>query len=94
MLAVNPRTSAGDDVSGTERVVNQIVAGRRGLIARVTCPWSLTGLTQRQSYTYRLGFRKSDPHLTGLIHAGDDAAGGWGAVGMLARAGREGSGEA
>jgi hypothetical protein len=80
---VNLRDVDGD-VDDTQQVINRIVASNQGATYRATCYWYLPGLTGGQPCTYRLGFKKSDTHLTARIHAGDDAAGGWGPISMLA----------
>jgi hypothetical protein len=85
-LHVNLRTVDGGDVLASERLANRLVANHTGPTNRMTCSWNLNNLTPDQVYTYRLGFRASDAHLTGTIHAGDDAAGGWGPISMVAYA--------
>jgi hypothetical protein len=80
---VNLRNASGD-VANTQQVINKIITSNQGSTYRATCYWSLPGLTGGQPYTYKLGFKKSDTNLTARIHAGTDAANGWGPITMLA----------
>jgi hypothetical protein len=82
-FSVNLRDANGD-VTDSEQVVQRLVAANHGGIHRVTCFWELSGLTAGQWHLRDLGFKKSDSHLTALIHAGDDSAGGWGPITMAA----------
>jgi len=78
--------NASGDILDTQQVIDSIIASNQGATYRVTCYWSLTGLTGGQPYTVKLGFKKSDSHLTARIHASNDAGGGWGPLTMLAYA--------